>query len=404
MGKFLFKVLIPLIILGTGLGAGFWFVENPDEAKTRPAQEAQALLVETGHAQGGEYPAIVEAMGQVVPALEIDLKAQVAGEIVEVTQDFIPGGMFGKDTMVLKIDPADYELAVKKQAAVYRQAKADYDLEMGRQSVAQDELDILERTTGRKLDTPELALRKPQLAQAQAELDKAKSDLDSAKLDLTRTEISAPFNALMVTRDATLGDKVSAGETLGSLVSTDEYWLEISIPVSDLRWLNIPQHAEDTGSKAQIVLDGGRGTRNGHVLRLTGTLDTDSRLATLLIAVKDPLLRTGDAQDLPMLILGDYVRVILEGTPIENAVRVPLSWVRDNNIVWIKEGQELVFQKVEIAYEDREYAYVQKGLSHGDEIVTSDISVPVEGMKIRTIDEARSEVIDKMGTPKGLEE
>lgn len=406
MGKISGAILLPLIVLALGVGTGVWFFQNPDEAKKGGDKAEPVLLVETQSPESGSYPAIVEAMGQVRPAVEIDLRAQVSGEIVEVAEDFIPGGYFSDEDAILKIDPSDYEILVQKQRAVFRQAQAAYDLEMGRQSVAEDELQILERTTGRKLETPQLALRKPQLAQAEAELEKARSDLKTAQLDLNRTTIKAPFNALMTDRQATLGDKITVGEVLGTFVSTDEYWIEISVPVSDLGWLDIPDRNEETGSPASVVLDGGRGEREGQLLRLTGSLDTNSRLATLLISVQDPLLRNSDDQDAddgPPLLIGDYVRVVLKGKNISDALRIPLQWVRDGNIVWLKEDGKLVFQSVAIAYEDRDYAYISSGLSKDDEIVVSDISVPVEAMKIRTLDEARDDVMDKMTTPKGLE-
>ncbi len=397
------RIVLPLVILALGIGCGVWFVTNPDEAKKRPVPEAKALLVETGKPDYGSYPAFVEAMGQVRPALEVGLKSQVSGEIITAGDEFIPGGFFHEGDIILEIDPSDYELAVKKQKAVLRQAQAEYDLEMGRQSVAQDELKILERTTGRKPESPDLALRKPQLAQAQAELDKARSDLEAAQLDLQRTSITAPFNALVKTREATQGDKISGGEMLATLVSTDEYWLTLSVPVTDLQWLEIPRRKGDPGSPARIVLDGGRGERQGHLLRLTGSLDQQSRLATLLVSVSDPLLLNGSDTDKPALILGDYARIVLEGRQLEKIVRIPVSWVRDGQIVWVRDNGRLAFRPVRMAYVDRVYAYIREGLSADDEIVISDIAVPVENMKIRTVDEARTDVMEKMKGPKGQE-
>ncbi len=394
-GKLLGKGILPLVILGAGIIVGGWFFVNPDEAKKRPRPEAQALLVETGRPEAGSFPAIVEAMGQVRAAVEIDLKSQVGGEIIVTEEEFIPGGFFKEGDTILDIDPSDYELAVKKQEAVLRQVQADYDLEMGRQSVAKDELKILERTTGRKPETPDLALRRPQLAQAQAEIEKAQSDLDDAKLDLSRTRVMAPFNALVTERDATLGDKVSAGETLATIVSTDEYWIEISVPVTDLQWLDIPKRAGDKGSAAKIILDGGRGERSGYLLKATGALDAQSRLATLLISVPDPLFLEQPENSAPPLILGDYAKVVMEGRALHDMTRLPLSWVRDGNVVWLKKDGKLIYQNVQVVYEDRDYAYVSEGLAEDDEIVISDIAVPVKEMKIRTAGEARAAVSQK---------
>jgi len=396
--RIVYKSLLPVIILAVGLGLGAWFMTNPDEAQKGRKPEAQALLVETGHAEDGTFPAYIEAMGQVRPAREVTLKARVAGEIVSTAPEFIPGGHFAQGEEILKIDPADYALAVQKQKAVLAQAKADYDLEMGRQSVAQDELAIIERTTGRKPESPDLALRKPQLAQAQAELKKAGSDLETAQLNLSRTSLQAPFNALVTARAAVAGDKISSGETLATIVSTDEYWIEISVPVHDLAWLDIPQKSGEQGSAATIILDGGRGERTGNLLRLTGALDAESRLATLLVSVPEPLR----ADEGPPLILGDYARVVLQGKTMDGALRVPLGWVRDGNIVWVRKDGRLTYNPVSILYEDRQYAYIGAGLSKDDEIVASDIAVPAEGMKIRTPAEARSDVMDKMQSSRGL--
>ena len=402
MGKLFIKGFIPILILAAGFISGAWFIVNPDEAQKRPKPEAQALLVETDQPESGSYPAHVEAMGQVRPAMEIELKSLVSGEIVQTADEFVPGGFFKAGDMILSVDPADYELAVKKQEAILLQAQADYDLEMGRQSVAKDEMKILERTTGHILENPDLALRKPQLTQAQAELDKAKSDLDSARLDLARTKITAPFNALVVERQATQGDKINAGETLASLVSTDEYWVEVSLPVSDLSWIDVPVKAGDPGSPVTIFLDNGRGQRKGHVARLTGSLDQSSRLATVLVSVEDPLGRESEEKTSP-LILGDYVRARIEGQTIHEAVRIPHAWLRDGNVVWVKDGERLAIHPVKLTYEDIDYAYINDGIDMNSDIITSDISVPVDGMKVRTVDEARGEVMEKMNMPKGLE-
>lgn len=400
------KPVLPLLVMGAGLLIGSWLFMNPPEAKKRPNGETAIQLVEVAAAEKGTYTARVEGMGQVVPAWEAELKAQVAGEIIDASPEFMPGGRFKKDDIVLTLDFQDYMLEKQAQEAALKQAEAALQMEEGRQKVAQNEMKILSRTTGRELENPALALRRPQMAQARAEMEKAKAALARAELNLERTAVRAPFNAILTKRFVSLGGKVTAQEPIAVLAGTDEYWVNLSVPVSDLKWLMQEDGEPMTGTTAHVVMDGGRGQRDGYLLRLTGTLDAASRLAGLVVAVSDPLAsgQDGDvAQEAMPLILGDYVSVEIEGRDVENAVRVPLRWMRDGGVLWIKDGQKLRVAPVSIAYEDREYAYITAGVEAGDNIVTSAIPVPVPGMTIRTMEEARAAVQGKMKGPKGPE-
>jgi len=381
----LFKFILPVAVVAGGIFAALWYVENPPVVERRPAPPASALPVETALAESGDYTVVIEAMGQVIPATSAQIRPQVGGEIIDAAESFAPGGFFAQDAVMLSIEPADYELTVKKQQAVFQQAEAAYRMEMGRQEIAKNELAMLERTTGKKPENTALALRRPQLDQAQAEMEKAKADLDTAQLALTRTAVKAPFNALVTERRAVRGDRVGAQDIIATLAGTDEYWVTLSVPLGDLRWMDFPAPAE-------VQMDGGRGMRKAQLLRMTGTLDSASRLAAVLVSVPDPMLLAEDApaEALP-LMLGDYVQVHISGKQIKNSVRVPLEWLRDESIVWTVQDGMLTFNTVTILHEDREYAYITAGLSAGDVIVTSDISVPVEGMKIRISDAAVTE-------------
>lgn len=397
-----------MLVLGIGIAIGFVFIANPQQAEKHPRPAATALLVEADSPAQGEFVATVEALGQVRPALEAALKSQVAGEIVQVANEFLPGGVFKQGELILQIDPEDYQLAVRKQRALLNRSKADYQLEQGRQDVARDELDILARTTGKKLANPALALRTPQLQQAEAELQEAEADLGVAELDLRRTQISAPFNALVTARNRTLGDKIALSESLATLVSTDEYWVDISVPVEDLRWLQIPVRPAPgvpvrLGSPARVVMDGGRGEQVGHLLKLTGSLDPQSRLARVLVRVADPLLLDRPAAASPSasasaplspLILGDYVRVILAGKSLGEVSRIPLTWLRPGNQVWVITDGGLELRPVNVVYEDRRFAYIDASLSATDRVVTSDITVPVAGMRLRLDSEAKEVTTD----------
>lgn len=388
--SFIIRAGLAVLILVIAVSLAVYFKSTKQETQKRVSKPSSAVLVTTEHYAPRDHVIRLKAMGLVSPSLETSLKSRVSGEIIETSPNFVPGGFFMKDDVILKIDPRDYELAVQKAKSAVAQAQANLSLEMGKQAIARDELKILKQSTGETFESTDLALRKPQLQQAQANLDEAKANLALAELDLERTEVKAPFNGLIIARSANLGDMVSAQEALATLVSSDEYWIEISVPVYDLSALDLPSPGAVANSAATIVLDGARGTRTGKLARVTGSLDSASRLVTMLVQISDPLLLQ-EAENLnadknPVkspLVLGDYVQVVLDGKTLGRAVRLPLSVVRDGQSVWIMRDGKMAIQKINIAYKDRDYAYVVQGITEEDAVVTSDIAAPIEGMELR---------------------
>lgn len=386
----LLRGIIGLSVLLVALGIGAYFIMNKPEAKKESDHAEQITLVETIPAVPTSQPVSIEVMGQIKPATQTEIKAQVAGEIIFTDPEFLPGGFFKAGQEILRIDPSDYELDVRIKSASLNQAKAALSLEMGKQSIAQDELKILEQTTGRKLENSNLALRKPQYAQAKADVEAATAALDLAELNLKRTTITAPFDAMVQTRNVNLGHRVSTQETLATLVRTDEYWIEISVPVQDLHWLDLPDTQGKGGSKASIYLDGGRGMREGRLIKNTGTLDPQSRLAKLIISISDPLLLHNKTKDAYPLVLDDYVRVVLTGKKLENVFIIPRAYIRDENKIWLEKDGKLIIRPVTIAYEDRNYSYVTDGLVTGNKIITSPIAAPIEDMVVSSAKENKT--------------
>lgn len=364
------RFIIVLLILGCAFGLATYFMMNPEKTDKKVEAGVTSVTVLMQTVNLADYPVEIEVLGTVIPAQETMIKAQVGGEILSVSDEFVPGGFFEKGAEILRIDPADYELNVRMQRAAVEQMEASLQMEKGQQATAKEELKILQNSTGKTLRNTDLALRKPQLAQAQADLDSAKAQLDQALLNLQRTVIHAPYNAILTVRNTNLGNVISTQDHLGTLVSTDAYWIEIDVPVSDIRWLEIP------GTVAKVQLDKGRGTRTGSLIKMTGTLDSQSRLARMIVSVPQPFEGTP-------LVLGDFVKVILVGKTLQGSARISQSFLRGNNQVWLERDGALVIQDVIVAHKDRDYAYISGGLNDGDHIITSNIVTPFDGMEVQ---------------------
>ncbi|WP_077531074.1 efflux RND transporter periplasmic adaptor subunit [Vreelandella utahensis] len=377
---------ISLVILALG-AALVWLVFRTEPTATRGPDTARetAMLVDVTSAEKGNYRPTITAMGQVRAARELTLRPRVGGQIVERAPEFMPGGMVEKGDMLVRIDPADYEATLQQRRSELRQARSDLDIEQGRQNVAEQEFELL----GEELEgtNKALVLRQPQLEQARAQVESAEAALRQAQLDLDRTRVTAPFNARVLSRDISLGTQVSTGEALGRLVGVDEYWVEATVPQSELPWLRFEERSGEAGAPATIRNNSAwpQGQhREGRLQRLVGELNEDTRLARVLITVQDPLALDADAPDKPPLLIGSFLNTAIEGREITDVVRLDRNHIRRNDTVWVMEDGSLSIRDVKIAFRDAEYAYVSDGVEDGEAVVTSDLASVVDGADLRT--------------------
>jgi RND family efflux transporter MFP subunit len=379
------RIVLPVILLAVGLGALILLMETGPTAVRKP-KPRHARLVEVVPVQFETHDVSIQVMGTVKAAKQINLHPRVSGNIVSVDSDFVPGGYFAEGEIMLKVDSTDYSLAVLQRKAALTKAEANLDIEKGSQSVAEREYELL----GKQASETErdLILRKPQLDIARAEVDSARAALGAARLDLERTTVRTPFNAIIGSINVNLGTKVDGSTRLATLMGTDEYWVEVSIPVNQLKWISIPDSLNIEGSEARIFNESAWGkdiSRFGRIIRLAGDLEPEGRMARLLIRVSDPLGIQNPDDKKPALLIGSYVRVEIEGSRLENMAVVDRAVLRDGDHLWIMTDKKtLEIRPVDIEYRSREDIVIADGVHEGEWIVISDLSSPVEGMSLRT--------------------
>lgn len=364
--------------------------ETEPTAQREAATRKSAALVETVIAERAAHRPVIRVIGAVRPAREIVLSPRVSGEIIAVDEAFRPGGIVSAGDPLLEIDPADYQQALVLRESELGQVQAELAIEKGQQRVAELEFKLL----GDDIDPANrsLVLREPQIASLRSKLRGAKAAIKQAQLQLERTAIKAPFDAQILERFTELGAQVGVGERLARLAGTDEYWVVATVPLGKLRWIAFPRDGT-AGARARIrhrsVWAEGQ-FREGAVQRLIGEVDTNTRLARVIVSVPQPLK---DRAKTP-LILGTLVQVEIEITPVEDVVRLERALLRQNDTVWVMQKGELRIRKVEVVFSNDEHAFVRDGLEDGDRIVTTNLATVSEGLPIReaaaTGDDARS--------------
>jgi RND family efflux transporter MFP subunit len=388
--------LVALVILGAGVFAALWFNWTEGQAQTGQQQPESARLVEVTPVERETTRVTVRAMGNVRPAREVILRPRVSGKIVEQSEAFVPGGHFDAGELMVQIDQSDYLDTIQQRRSELQQAQATLKIERGDQAVAREELELLEA------DIPEinrdLILRKPQVNQAKASVQSAQAALSQARANLERTTIEAPFDGHLVSRSVTAGNNVSQGEQLASYVGSDRYWIELAVPVSHLRWIEVPDRSKTEGSPARVTNPdtwGEDAYRQGRVTRLIGRLETQSRMAQVLVSVEDPLGLAEEHHDKPRLILDAFVDVQLKGDRLEDVVVIDRAFLREGDVVWVmNEDDRLEIRDVSVAFRGKERAYIESGLNDGDRVIQTNLSAPVAGMLLRTADDPAQQVAE----------
>ena len=391
--KRLLQVLIPLLILGGGvIGARALIASRPTAQKVTQQVTATVVEVLTVHAE--DMWAVISAFGTVQAHQELSVQPQVGGYVIEQHANLIKGGLLRTGDVLLQIDPRDYTYAVETQQGALAKAEFELQLERGNQIIAEREWDLLESSIQTSEMGKQLALRKPHLREKQAAVAAAKSRLAKAQLDLQRATLTAPCNALVLEESVEVGQLVMSQTPIARLVCTDAFRVEVSIPMHELASVDIPGPTQANGSRVRIIRDLGSSKtalRQGTVAGLLGDVSQNGRMARLLVLVDDPLSRkTSQDQQLPLL-LGEYVRVEIDGPQLTNVFVLPRNTLREGSRMWVKNGNnQLEIRQVEVALSTHDSLLIQSGLHEGDEVVTSPLPVALPGMALQSAPETSS--------------
>ncbi|GAA0814192.1 efflux RND transporter periplasmic adaptor subunit [Colwellia asteriadis] len=368
------QIIIPILVLAAGIAAmaGFASLKKPPEEKEKvdntPIVAVESIVV-------APMTMEVPSHGIVTPKYETKLVAQVTGEIVELSPAFVRGGFVKKDQLLARIDPSDYHAALIDAQATMATARAALETEVAQGKVAEREWKQITDSS-----PTELSLRKPQLAQELARVKAAQASVLRAERNLERTEIRAPFDAMIDNRAIGLGSFVSMGTQLGKVSGTAT--AEIRLPVAD----NQLQFLTNEGANATVNLVGvyaGQSTEwQAKIARGEGVIDDTSRMSYLVAEVKDPYqLKSKTSAGVP-LRFGSYVNALIQGNQVSQASSIPRYLVVNGKVALLDSDSKLHYAAIDIIREEGRNVIVANGLANGDQLIVSALDYPVDGMKL----------------------
>ncbi|MEC7906383.1 MAG: efflux RND transporter periplasmic adaptor subunit [Verrucomicrobiota bacterium] len=377
-------IFLILIIMVLGVGVS-WFLLSTGPETTPEEKSQSARIVQTIPVIGQTRHIAVSAYGSVVPSRKVVIRPQVSGQVIHQNSNMAVGGQFDEGDELIRIDPQDYVLALAAVRSDLEQARFEREVESGRQVIAQREWDELQSGLDIEEVNRSLVLREPHLRRAEAMMEKAINDIEEAELQLSRTVIRAPFNARVVEESVEVGQLVSPNSTICELVGTDEYWIQVSVPFSELKWIQFPQ-GNTPGAGVEVVLDAGEGevaTWEGRVVRLLSDLDDVGRMARVVVAVQDPLDLDGKVGDELPLLLGSYVEVRVDAGDLEDVITVPRDALREGDQIWVVGPDNLLrILQTEVLWTEKDTVIITNSFEKGDELIVSDLRVALPQMLV----------------------
>ena len=383
MIRTLLNILLPPLIIGASVALLFVLMAMRKEPERQEIVEVVPLVRVVEPARR-DVAMTVRVHGTVLPRTQITLVPQVAGRVLEVAPSWEEGGFFDPGEILVKIDPADYELALAQAEAAIAQAKVRVAREGAEAELARKEWEAF----GKGKPDP-LVLRIPQLAEAKAAQAFAESAVEMAKLNLKRTEIRAPFAGRVRLKQVDVGQYVTPGTPLARVYAVDYAEVRLPVPLENLEFLDLPLEFSKASriEGPEVVLRSRLGAKvhswKGRIVRTEAEIDPRTRMIHAVARVDDPYDRAG-SKDGPPLLVGLFVEAEIRGRTAKGIHVVPREAIRAGSQVWIVDSEDrLRFRDVEVLRFEGERALLRTGVEDGERICISTMAEAVDGRRVK---------------------
>ena len=427
--------LAPLLALppiALGIAAAVWMIASAPG----PAQvggDALALPVRVMTVAAEDIRPTATAWGNLRAAETWVAVAEVQGEVIWRHPDREPGRLIPAGTEVLRIDPADYELALAQSLADLaaleaeraqlsaeaantgrileleraRLALAEADLERTRTLVAQgavpqsraDEAEratLLARRTVAELENT-LALIPSREAQIAAQVARSEAAIDRARRSLDRTTLTTPFDLRVTEVHAELFQTVAPGQVVIRADGIAAAEVVAHLPIDSFRRLlgDTPEGItlgdmmrDMPATQIEVTLSPLADPRqiwSARVVGIEGALDARARTVPVVVRVDDPYEGADPPRRLP-LVPNMQVQLSFSGASISGLIAIPEAALHGGMVHIASADDRLELRPVTTGFARDGSVVITEGLVSGDRVVIDDIAPAIPGMALTPVE------------------
>ena len=384
------RVLLPVGILAGCVLIAAWLVLNPTELD-EASPEIVPVAVRVMEVRSEPTKLFVESQGKVQAARTVNLSTPVAGTVAWISPKLEAGGYVAVDEPLLRLDSSDYEIALARSEAALEQAIAE-------ELHARSEYERLRELGERRLASESQIQNAERLANVTAaRINEIETQLRQARIDLERTEVRAPFDAIVQSRQVELGQYANRAQNIAVMYGAEEVEVRLPLAIRQLGYLDVPLdfRGELDRRVAPVVrLEGLYGGQRhiwfGRMVRTEATIDPDSNTVQSIVRVTQPQEvdnEQGGKNAIPLPI-GLFVEASISGREIDDIIALPRAVIRNNNQVLVVDAEnKMYYREVEIFRFEEERVLISGGLAPGEIVCISPIQAVVNGMAVQPVRE-----------------
>lgn len=335
----------------------------PDKGKG-PGKGAMSFPVEVAPVGAERVEYTVPAVGSVEAFEQIQLTARVAG-VVEALR-FMEGDQVKKGQVLVEIDPARYNLAVRSARAALDRvnaSKAEAEAGLGRREV--------EGAEG-VFSKEEIETWRSRTSTTAAQAAEGKVALDQALLNLRDAYVRAPIAGKIQTRTVQTGQYVAVGTVLATLLQRDPLLLRFQVPDGEAMRVK-------SGMQARFTVKGDARTFTAKLTHVADAADPMTRM----VPVTGEIEGEGKAELRP----GAFAEVTVPVGASDGAPVVPMTAVRPGErgfLAFVVEGSVARERLLSLGLRTADgRVEVRAGLKPGESLVVRGAEALRDGAQVR---------------------
>jgi RND family efflux transporter MFP subunit len=373
------KYLKPLLIIGIStIIASVLYILG--QISPEPIQEQAPIDVNVQILTPIDYQIKIKSTGTTTPITQTVLTSEVGGEVIYRSRKFSEGSSVISGEILAKIDDTDLQLQYKNALLQLASAEVQFAVQQAEAEIAQEAWEQIGEGTAK-----DLTAKKPQLKQAKAALEVANAQVQSAEKKLNKTEITAPYTGRIQNINIDLGSTIIPGQPVGSMYTSNEIEVTLSVKDSDLQFLDIPMVGRklNPNQKSIVIIKSiYRGEMQewaGNLERVDGVIDPMTRMIKLIANFKNNFIE----ETKPILPIGLFVEAEINGKQLEDIFMIPNTALTPNNeLLVLNQNDALEIRKVKVITRMKNYILVKEGIKAGERVVVSKLSIITNGMLV----------------------